>query len=149
MPALDSGVAFVQAIAIAEAILLAAPIRLLWVAHRRPGRAAPCYSPAWLLVPPLLAVLELNGYYVSTLTFAPLAVLVVGWFLAARLSPHRAVAAFAVLVPVVAFLAPFAVTAPQYEYAVVLTAGAVVLALASLASAIAFGGESRSTTRCV
>ncbi len=149
MPALGSGVAFVQAIALAEAILLAAPIGLLWVAQRRPGRTAPRYSPAWLLVPPLLAVLELNGYYVSTITVAPLAVLVVGWFAAARLSPHLAVAGFAVLVPVIAFLAPFAVIEQQYDYSVALTAGAVVLALASLASAIAFGDDAEAGDRRV
>jgi hypothetical protein len=149
MPALGSGVAFVQAIALAEAILLAAPIGLLWVAQRRPGKTAPRYSPAWLLVPPLLAVLELNGYYVSTITVAPLAVLVVGWFAAARLSPHLAVAGFAVLVPVIAFLAPFAVMEQQYDYTVALTAGAVVLAIASLASAIALGGDAEAGDRRV
>ena len=149
MPALGSGVAFVQAIALAEAILLATPIGLLWVAHRRPGRTTPRYSPAWLLVPPLLAVLELNGYYVSTITVAPLAVLVVGWFAAARLSPHLAVAAFAVLVPVIAFLVPFAVTEQQYDYTVALTAGSVAVALASLASAIALGGDAEAGDRRV
>ncbi len=141
MAILGSGVVFVEAIALAEAILLAAPIGLLWVAYRRPGRPAPRYSRAWLLVPPLLAVLELNGYYVSTITVAPLAVLVVGWFAAARLCPHLAVAAFAVLVPVDAFLVPFAVSAPQYDATFALTAAAVVLALASLASAIALGRD--------
>ncbi len=100
-------------------------------------------------MPPLLAALELNGYYASTITVAPLAVLVVGWFAAARLSPHLAVAAFAVLVPVIAFLAPFAVTEPQYDYTVALTAGAVAVALASLASAIALGGDAEAGDRRV
>jgi hypothetical protein len=141
MPALGSGVGFVEAIALAEAILLAAPIGLLWGASRRPGRPAPRYSRAWLLVPPLLAVLELDGYYVTTITLVPFAALVVGWFAAARLSPHLAVAAFAVLIPVIAFLAPFVVVDPQYQDGVAYTAAAVVLALASLASAIALGGR--------
>jgi hypothetical protein len=140
MAGLGAGGGFVLSIQLAEAILLAAPIGLLLVARGGPSRPSSRYSPAWLLVPVLLAALELDGYYASTITFAPFAALVFGWFIAARLSPHLAVAAFAVLVPVIAFLAPFAVIQPQYEYAVAYTAGAVVLALASLASAIALGG---------
>jgi hypothetical protein len=59
---------------------------------------------------------------------------------AARVSPHLAVAAFAVLVPALAYLLPTAIgDAMVYEYAIAVVVGASVLALASLASAIAFG----------
>jgi uncharacterized membrane protein YoaK (UPF0700 family) len=51
------------------------------------------------------------------------------------------VAAFGVLVPVLAFVLPVALGAPQYRYAIAVATGTAVLALASLASALAFGGD--------
>jgi len=122
------------------ATFLAAPAALLWVAARGGRRPAAHRSPAWLAVPIVLAVLHL-AFWATTIVFWPLGAMVVGWFLAGRLSPHLAVAAFGVSVPVLAFVLPTALAAPEYEYAVAVAAGATVLAFASLASAIAFGGE--------
>ncbi len=93
----------------------------------------------WLAVPVVLAVLRI-GFFASSITFWPLGALVLAWFVAARVSPHLAVAAFAVLVPALAYLLPTAIgDAMVYEYAIAVVVGASVLALASLASAIAFG----------
>jgi cystathionine beta-lyase family protein involved in aluminum resistance len=63
------------------------------------------------------------------------------WFLAGRWSPHLTVAVFGIAAPVLAFVLPTAVGAPDYEYAVAVAAGAAVLAFASLASALAFGPD--------
>jgi hypothetical protein len=122
------------------ATFLAAPAALLWVSARAGWRPAARRTPVWLAVPVVLAALHL-AFWATTIIFWPLGAMVVGWFLAGRLSPHLAVAAFGVSVPVLAFVLPTALAAPEYEYAVAVAAGATVLAFASLASALAFGGE--------
>jgi uncharacterized membrane protein YfcA len=44
-------------------------------------------------------------------------------------------------VPVLVFILPTALAAPEYEYAVAVASGAAVLALASLISALAFAPD--------
>jgi hypothetical protein len=122
------------------ATFLAAPAALLWVSARAGWRPAARRSPAWLALPVAFAALHL-AFWATTIIFWPLGAMVVGWFLVGRLSPHLSVAAFGVSVPVLAFVLPTALAAPEYEYAVAVAAGATVLAFASLASALAFGGE--------
>ncbi|HEY2788777.1 MAG TPA: hypothetical protein VGI72_04930 [Gaiellales bacterium] len=123
-----------------DALVLAAPAALLCVGVRGGGRQAARRSQLWLAVPVVLAVLRI-GFYASSITFWPLGALVLVWFVAARVSPHLGVAAFGVLVPVLAFVLPVALGAPQYRYAIAVATGTAVLALASLASALAFGGD--------
>lgn len=122
------------------ATFLAAPAALLWVAGRTGGRRTPRRSLAWLALPAVLAILHI-AYWATTVTFWPLGALVLAWFLAGRWSPHLAVAAFGVAVPVLAFVLPTALGAPEYEYAVAVAAGAAVLAFASLAAAFAFAPD--------
>jgi hypothetical protein len=122
------------------ATFLAAPAALLWVAGRTGGRPAAHRSLAWLALPAVLAILHL-AYWATTVTFWPLGILVLAWFLAGRWSPHLAVAAFGVAVPVLVFILPTALAAPEYEYAVAVASGAAVLALASLISALAFAPD--------
>jgi hypothetical protein len=122
------------------ATFLAAPAALLWVAGRTGGRPAAQRSLAWLALPVVLAILHL-AYWATTVTFWPLGILVLAWFLAGRWSPHLAVAAFGVAVPVLVFILPTALGAPEYEYAVAVASGAAVLALASLISALAFAPD--------
>jgi hypothetical protein len=122
------------------ATFLAAPAALLWVAGRTGGRRTPRRSLAWLALPAVLAILHI-AYWATTVTFWPLGALVLAWFLAGRWSPHLAVAAFGVAVPVLAFVLPTALGAPEYEYAVAVAAGAAVLAFASLAAALAFAPD--------
>ena len=122
-----------------DALVLAAPAALLCVGVRGGGQRAARRSMLWLAVPVVLAVLRI-GFFASSITFWPLGALVLAWFVGARVSPHLAVAAFAVLVPALAYLLPTAIgDAMVYEYAIAVVVGASVLALASLASAIAFG----------
>lgn len=121
------------------ATFLAAPAALLLVAGRA-RRRAPRRSVAWLGLPVVLGVLHL-AFWATTVTFWPLGALLLAWFLAGRLSPHLSVAAFGVSVPVLAFVLPTALGAPQFEYAVAVAAGAAVLAFGSLASALAFTGD--------
>jgi hypothetical protein len=122
-----------------DALVLAAPAALLCAGVRGGSQRAARRSMLWLGVPVVLAVLRI-GFFASSITFWPLGALVLGWFVAARVSPHLAVAAFAVLVPALAYLLPTAIgDAMVYEYAIAVVVGASVLALASLASAIAFG----------
>ena len=123
-----------------DALVLAAPAALLCVGIRGGSRRCAKRSILWLLVPIVLGVLRI-GFYASSITFWPLGALVLAWFLAARVSPHLAVAAFGVLVPVLAFVLPFALGAPEYQYAIAVAAGAAVLAVASLASALAFDDD--------
>ena len=122
------------------ATFLAAPAALLWVAGRTGGRPAAQRSLAWLALPVVLAILHL-AYWATTVTFWPLGILVLAWFLAGRWSPHLAVAAFGVAVPVLVFILPTALGAPEYEYAVAVASGAAVIALASLLSALAFAPD--------
>ena len=122
------------------ATFLAAPAALLWVAGRTGGRPAAHRSLIWLALPVVLAILHL-AYWATSVTFWPLGALVLAWFLAGRWSPHLAVAAFGVAVPVLVFILPTAVGAPEYEYAVAVASGAAVLALASLISALAFAPD--------
>jgi hypothetical protein len=119
------------------ATFLAAPAALLWVGGRTDGRPAMRRSLGWLALPAVLAIMHL-AYWATTVTFWPLGILVLAWFLAGRWSPHLAVAAFGVAVPVLVFILPTALGAPEYEYAVAVASGAAVLALASLISALAF-----------
>jgi hypothetical protein len=123
------------------AIFLAAPAGLLWVAGRSRRLPAAQRSLAWLALPAALTILHLASYWETTVVFWPLGTVLLAWFVAGRWSPHLAVAAFGVAVPVLAFVLPTALAAPQYEYAVAVTAGSAVLAFASLASALAFGPE--------
>lgn len=122
------------------ATFLAAPAALLWVAGRSGVRPAARRSLAWLALPAVLAVLHL-AYWATTVTLWPLGALVLAWFLAGRWSPHLAVAAFGVAVPVLMFILPTALAAPEYEYAVAVASGAAVIALASLLSALAFAPD--------
>jgi hypothetical protein len=123
------------------AIFLAAPAGLLWVAGRGRRRPAAHRSLAWLALPAALTILHLASYWETTIVFWPLGAIMLAWFLAGRWSPHLAVAVFGVAVPVLAFVLPTAVGAPDYEYAVAVAAGAATLAFASLASALAFAPE--------
>jgi hypothetical protein len=123
------------------AIFLAAPAALLWVAGRARRRAAAHRTFAWLALPAVLTILHLASYWETTVVFWPLGTIVLAWFLAGRWSPHLAVAAFGVAVPVLAFVLPTALGAPSYEYAVAVAAGAAVLSFASLASALAFAPD--------
>ncbi len=121
---------------VGAAIVLAAPAALLLTGLGR-GRAPARRSLGWLAIPFIVAALSI-GFYLTTLTFWPLGALVVFWFLAGRLAPHLAVATFALLVPAVAYVLPTAIgSAGTYEYATAVVAGAAVLALASLTSALA------------
>jgi hypothetical protein len=113
------------------------------VGFRRQEEPAARHTLAWLGVPLVLGVLHV-GFFATSLTFWPLGALVIAWFLAARFSPHLAVAAFGVLVPTLAYLLPTAIgDAMVYEYAIAVATGATVLALASLAAAIAFGDDAQ------
>ena len=123
------------------AIFLAAPAALLWVAARDRRQAAARRSPAWLALPAVLMILHLASYWETTVVFWPLGTIMLAWFLAGRWSPHLAVAVFGVAVPVLAFVLPTALGAPNYEYAVAVAAGAAILAFASLASALAFAPD--------
>jgi hypothetical protein len=122
------------------AIFLAAPAALLWIAGRA-RRPAAHRSLAWLAVPAALTALHLASYWETTVVFWPLGTIMLAWFLAGRWSPHLTVAVFGIAAPVLAFVLPTAVGAPDYEYAVAVAAGAAVLAFASLASALAFGPD--------
>jgi len=132
-----------SAFRLGDAIFLAAPSALLAAGFRRPEEPAARHSLAWLGVPLVLGPLHI-GFFSTSLTFWPLGALVIAWFLAARFSPHLAVAAFGVLMPTLAYVLPTAIGDPTvYEYAVAVAAGATVLALASLAAAIAFGDDAQ------
>jgi len=123
-----------------DALVLAAPAALLCVGIRGGRREAARRSLLWLAAPFVLGVLSIS-FYTSSITFWPLGVLVIAWFLAARSSPHLAVAAFAVLAATLAYVVPTAIGAAMaYEYAIAVATGAAVLAIASLAAALA--GES-------
>jgi hypothetical protein len=127
-----------------DAIVLAAPAALLCAGLRR--RTAAAHSLLWLAVPGVIGVLCI-GYFLTSITFWPLGALMLAWFLAAPLSPHLAVAAFATAVPIAVYLVPTAVgQAATYEYSIAVCAGAVVLALAALARAMALAGDARLQT---
>lgn len=138
---------FENAYQLGTATFLAAPAALLAVAGRGRRRPAAHRSLAWLALPAALTVLHLASYWETTVVFWPLGTVLLAWFVAGRWSPHLAVAAFGVAVPVLAFVLPTALAAPQYEYAVAVTAGSAVLAFASLASALAFGPEAERSTQ--
>ena len=123
------------------ATFLAAPAALLWVAARAHRGQAAHRSLGWLALPAVLTILHLASYWETTVVFWPLGTILLGWFPVARWSPHLAVAAFGVAVPVLAFVLPTALGAPEYEYAVAVASGAAVLALASLISALAFAPD--------
>jgi hypothetical protein len=124
-----------------DAVFLAAPAALLAAGFRRREEPAARHSLLWLGVPLVLGVLHV-GFFSTSLTFWPLGAVLVAWFLAARYSPHLAVAAFGVLVPTLACVLPTAIgDAMVYEYAIAVATGATVLAVASLATAIAFGDD--------
>jgi hypothetical protein len=127
-----------SAFRLGDAVFLAAPAALLAAGFRTQEEPAARHSLLWLGVPLVLGPLHI-GFFSTSLTFWPLGALLIAWFLAARFSPHLAVAAFCVLVPTLAYVLPTAIgDAMVYEYAVAVAAGATVLALASLAAAIAF-----------
>ncbi|HYX85538.1 MAG TPA: hypothetical protein VE777_11260 [Gaiellales bacterium] len=131
----------VNAYALGDAVFLAAPAALLVAGMRRGGEPAAQHSLIWLAAPVLLGVLRI-GFFATSLTFWPLGALLVAWFLCARWSPHLAVAALGVLAPTLAYLVPTAIgDASTYEYAVAVTAGATVLACASLATALAYDDD--------
>ncbi|HEY3765610.1 MAG TPA: hypothetical protein VGL44_10680 [Gaiellales bacterium] len=120
-----------------DALVLSAPAALLCVGIRGDGRRPARRSLLWLAVPVVLGVLRI-GLYATSITFWPLGALLIVWFLAARLSPHLAVAAFAVLAATLAYVVPTAIgDAMVYEYAIAVATGAAVLAVASLAAALA------------
>jgi hypothetical protein len=127
-----------NAFKLGDAVFLAAPAALLLAAFRRRDEPAARRSLLWLGVPAVLGILHI-GFFATSLTFWPLGALLVAWFLAARFSPHLAVAAFGVLVPALAYVVPTAVgDATVYDYAIAVAAGATVLAIASLASALGY-----------
>lgn len=130
-----------NAFKLGDAVFLAAPAALLLAGFRRREEPAARHSLVWLGVPVVLAVLHI-GFFSTSLTFWPLGALLIAWFFAARFSPHLAVAAFGVLVPTLAYVLPTAIgDAMVYEYAIAVATGATVLALASLAAAIAFADD--------
>jgi hypothetical protein len=124
-----------NAFQLADAVFLAAPAALLAIGIGRPGGVR--YPLTWLVAPAVIGALRI-AFFATSIVFWPLGALVVLWFLAARLSPHLGVAAFAVLVPAVVYLAPTAIgDATTYEYAVAVTAGSAALAVAALVTVLA------------
>jgi hypothetical protein len=114
-----AGYAVWAAVVVTTAVLAAAS----W---RRPAR----HSLAWLLSPVALGVLSI-WFWLTTVTFWPLGILVVSLFLLSPLRPALGVAAAAIAVPVAALVAPFAVLQPQYAYAMPVLVGGFAVALAA------------------
>jgi hypothetical protein len=133
-----------SAFQIGDALFLASPAVLLWAAWRADDEPAQRHSLVWLSVPFLLGGLSL-AYWQTTLTFWPLGILTVSWFVLSRFAPRFGVAAFGVLLPTVVLVLPTALGAPEYEYAVAVAVGAAVLSAASLASAVAGASDDAAT----
>jgi hypothetical protein len=121
------GLASLHALEIAWLVGCAVPAVLAYAAHREP---AVRMSPAWLAAPVVVA-LAAPWFWVTSLTFWPLGTLVVVLFGLAPLRPALGLAAALVTLPVVAVIGPFALVAPEYQYATAVVEGGLVLALAA------------------
>jgi hypothetical protein len=133
-----------SALQISDALFLASPAVLLWAAWRAGDEPVQRHSLAWLSVPFLLGGLSL-AFWQTTLTFWPLGILTVSWFVLSRFAPRFGVAAFGVLLPTAVLVLPTALGAPQYEYAVAVAVGAAGLAAESLAAALAGARDDAAT----
>lgn len=124
-----------------EVAFLAAPAAILWTS-RRAATATTRHPLAWSALPFILASAFLDGATGGDLAFRFLATIVIMWVLLARFDPRFGFAAFALTVAVATKISPIALTHPDRAPYLLIIAGAVCVALASLGSALRYGSTS-------